>query len=66
MLGRKWPSHERAVTEKDHNEILTVGEYIIRHTKDGDYVIGCRDGEAMQTPREKFERLIDDFYRREF
>ncbi len=54
------------MTEKDHNEILTVGEYIIRHTKDGDYVIGCRDGEAMQTPREKFERLIDDFYRREF
>lgn len=48
------------------NEILMVGEYIIRRTKDGDYVIGRRDGEAMQTSREKFERLIDNFYRREF
>jgi len=51
---------------ENDREILTAGDYIIRRTDSGDYWIESHGGEGMQTPRAKFERLIDEFYRREF
>lgn len=48
------------------HERLTVGEYTITHIVDGSYWISRDGGEGMQTTDEKFEKLIDEFYVREF
>jgi len=45
-------------------EFLTVGQYTIYRR--GGYIIEHISGEAMETTRQKFADLIDDFYKREF
>ena len=45
-------------------EFLAVGQYTIYRR--GGYIIEHISGEAMETTRQKFADLIDDFYKREF
>lgn len=47
-------------------ERLTVGDYTITRMENGDYWIGDEGGEGMQTPRVKFEQLIQDYYTADF
>lgn len=48
------------------DEGLTVGDYFIRHSFDGDYWIEHKSGEGMQVFKDNFEKLIADYYRSEF
>ena len=48
------------------DEILYVGDYVITRLDSGDYWIEQKGGEGMMTSREKFEKLIVDFYNAEF
>jgi len=47
-------------------ERIVVGKCTITHLDDGDYWIRHASGEGMQTPKAKFERLIDEYYKSEF
>ena len=45
---------------------IMVGNYSITHQSDGNYWIGIRSGEGMQTTKAKLEKLIHNFYYDEF
>ena len=47
-------------------EVLIVGKYTITRWINDDYYIGHYSGEGMQISKDKFEKLIDDFYKDEF
>jgi hypothetical protein len=55
-----------AELEKDHNKSLGVGEYTIIAQDTGGFWIVHKSGEGMQTPNQKFEGLVSEYYQREF
>lgn len=65
-IGRL-PRQERP---RPMSEAIKIGEFLITADMDGSFWIGkhtgTHAGEGMQTSREKLEKLISDFYEREF
>jgi len=55
----------KTIKTTEATEFLTVGQYTIYRRGDS-YIIEHISGEAMETTRQKFADLIDDFYKREF
>ena len=45
---------------------IEVGEFIIVEMDNGAFWIGHSSGEGTQVSAEKFEKLISDFYNKEF
>ena len=49
-----------------NTELLIVGKYEISQLDNGDYWIRTEGGEGMQVSKRNFEKLIDEFYKKEF
>jgi len=45
---------------------ITVGKYIVVELENGNIWIQIGGGEGMETPKRKFEEMIDKFWRKEF
>lgn len=52
--------------EFNFSDGIDVAGYTLSTMRNGTYWIFCNDGEGMECDKNKFEKLIDDFYAKEF